>query len=80
MSGVLPSHVFFSELLCMSVTQSLLLLAGIILASAFFSIAEIALAAARPLKLRQLVDEVRNTIKCLFANRCGDGLWRWGGR
>lgn len=57
MSGVLPSRLVFSELLYMSVTQSLLLLAGIILASAFFSIAEIALAAARPLKLRQLVDE-----------------------
>lgn len=41
----------------MSVTQSLLVLAAIILASAFFSIAEIALAASRPLKLRQMADD-----------------------
>jgi len=40
----------------MSFTQSLLLLALIILFGAFFSIAEIALAASRPLKLRKLAD------------------------
>jgi CBS domain containing-hemolysin-like protein len=41
----------------MSSSQSLLLLAVLILVSAFFSLAEIALAASRPLKLRQMADE-----------------------
>lgn len=41
----------------MSVTQSLLLLFLLILFSSFFALAEIALAASRPLKLRQLSDE-----------------------
>ena len=40
----------------MSFTQSLLLLTVIIVLGAFFSIAEIALAASRPLKLRKLAD------------------------
>ncbi|WP_374340090.1 hemolysin family protein [Methyloversatilis sp.] len=40
----------------MSLTQSLLLLAALVLASAFFSIAEIALAASRRLRLRQMAD------------------------
>ncbi|SDS99584.1 Hemolysin, contains CBS domains [Halopseudomonas litoralis] len=40
----------------MSFSQSLLLLAAIILGGAFLSIAEISLAAARPLKLRQMAD------------------------
>lgn len=54
----------------MSVTQSLLLLAAIILASAFFSIAEIALAAARPLKLRQLADDGNlNALRVLNAQK-----------
>ena len=41
----------------MSVNQSLLLLSALILFSAFFSLAEIALAASRPIKLRQMADE-----------------------
>jgi len=41
----------------MSLTESLLLIAALIAASAFFSLAEIALAAARRLRLRQLADE-----------------------
>ncbi|WP_312937008.1 hemolysin family protein [Stutzerimonas nitrititolerans] len=41
----------------MSVTQSLLLLSLLILFSSFFALAEIALAASRPLKLRQMSDE-----------------------
>lgn len=41
----------------MSLTQSLLLLAALVLASAFFSIAEIALAASRRLRLRQMADD-----------------------
>lgn len=40
----------------MSFTQSLLLLTATVLLGAFFSIAEIALAASRPLKLRKLAD------------------------
>lgn len=40
----------------MSFSQSLLLLAAIILGGAFLAIAEISLAAARPLKLRQMAD------------------------
>ena len=40
----------------MNLAQSLLALAALIAASAFFSIAEIALAASRRLKLRQLTD------------------------
>lgn len=54
----------------MSVTQSLLLLAAIILASAFFSIAEIALAASRPLKLRQMADDgSHNALRVLDAQK-----------
>ena len=41
----------------MNLAQSLLAIAALIVASAFFSIAEIALAASRRLKLRQLADE-----------------------
>lgn len=41
----------------MSLTQSLLLLVALVLASAFFSIAEIALAASRRLRLRQMADD-----------------------
>ncbi len=41
----------------MNLTQSLLLIAVLIAASAFFSIAEISLAAARRLRLRQMADE-----------------------
>lgn len=41
----------------MSLTQSLLVIALLIAASAFFSMAEISLAAARRLRLRQLADE-----------------------
>ncbi|WP_273537362.1 hemolysin family protein [Pseudomonas sp.] len=41
----------------MSFSQSLLLLTALILFSAFFSLAEIALAASRPIKLRQMADE-----------------------
>lgn len=41
----------------MSASQSLLLLSLLLLTSAFFSLAEIALAASRPLKLRQMADE-----------------------
>lgn len=41
----------------MTLTQSLLLIAVLIAASAFFSLAEISLAAARRLRLRQLVDD-----------------------
>lgn len=41
----------------MSVTQSLFLLFLLILFSSFFALAEIALAASRPLKLRQMSDE-----------------------
>lgn len=41
----------------MSLTQSVLLLAALILTSAFFSIAEIALAASRRLRLRQLAED-----------------------
>ncbi|RYF70316.1 MAG: HlyC/CorC family transporter [Comamonadaceae bacterium] len=41
----------------MSLTQSLLLIAALIAASAFFSLAEITLAAARRLRLRQLADD-----------------------
>ena len=41
----------------MSFTQSLLLIALLIAASAFFSVAEISLAASRRLRLRQLADE-----------------------
>ncbi|QLF92724.1 HlyC/CorC family transporter [Pseudomonas sp. ABC1] len=41
----------------MSVTQSISLLALLILVSAFFSVAEIALAASRRLKLRQMADD-----------------------
>lgn len=41
----------------MSLTQSLLVIGLLIVASAFFSMAEIALAAARRLRLRQMADE-----------------------
>lgn len=41
----------------MSLTQSLLLIAALIAASAFFSVAEMSLAAARRLRLRQMADE-----------------------
>ena len=41
----------------MSITQSLLLIALLIAASAFFSVAEISLAASRRLRLRQLADD-----------------------
>ncbi|WP_399681896.1 hemolysin family protein [Xenophilus sp.] len=41
----------------MSLTESLLVIAALIAAGAFFSLAEIALAAARRLRLRQLADE-----------------------
>ncbi|MEG0447700.1 MAG: CNNM domain-containing protein, partial [Comamonas sp.] len=41
----------------MSVSQSLLVIVLLILLSAFFSIAEIALAASRRLRLRQLADD-----------------------
>lgn len=41
----------------MSLTQSLVVIALLIVASAFFSIAEISLAASRRLRLRQLADE-----------------------
>jgi CBS domain containing-hemolysin-like protein len=41
----------------MNLTQSLLLIALLIAASAFFSLAEIALAASRRLRLRQLADD-----------------------
>lgn len=41
----------------MSLTQSVLLLAALILTSAFFSIAEIALAASRRLRLRQMAED-----------------------
>ncbi|HXD07966.1 MAG TPA: hemolysin family protein [Burkholderiaceae bacterium] len=41
----------------MSPTQALLLIAALIAASAFFSISEISLAAARRLRLRQMADE-----------------------
>ncbi|MBP9956031.1 MAG: HlyC/CorC family transporter [Pseudomonas sp.] len=41
----------------MTASHSLLLLALLILLSAFFSLAEIALAASRPVKLRQMADE-----------------------
>ncbi|RYF78147.1 MAG: HlyC/CorC family transporter [Comamonadaceae bacterium] len=41
----------------MTLTQSLLLIAVLIAASAFFSLAEISLAAARRLRLRQLADD-----------------------
>ena len=41
----------------MDLTQSLLLIAALIAASAFFSLAEISLAASRRLRLRQMADE-----------------------
>ncbi len=41
----------------MSLTQSLILIAALIAASAFFSVAEMSLAAARRLRLRQMADE-----------------------
>ncbi len=41
----------------LTASHSLLLLALLILLSAFFSLAEIALAASRPVKLRQMADE-----------------------
>ena len=41
----------------MTLSSSLLLIGLLIAASAFFSMAEIALAAARRLRLRQLADE-----------------------
>ena len=41
----------------MDLTQSLLLIAALIAASAFFSLAEISLAASRRLRLRQLADD-----------------------
>lgn len=41
----------------MSLTQSLILIAVLIAASAFFSVAEMSLAAARRLRLRQMADE-----------------------
>ena len=41
----------------MSLSGSLVLIALLIAASAFFSVAEIAMAAARRLRLRQLADE-----------------------
>ena len=43
--------------LCMNLTQSLFVIALLIGASAFFSVAEISLAASRRLRLRQLVDD-----------------------
>lgn len=50
----------------MSVSQSLLLLALLILISAFFSLAEIALAASRPVKLRQMADEgIANALRVM---------------
>ncbi|MEF9068110.1 CNNM domain-containing protein, partial [Escherichia coli] len=41
----------------MSFTQELLIILALIVASAFFSVSEISLAAARRLKLRMLADE-----------------------
>ena len=41
----------------LSLTHSLLLIALLIAASAFFSVAEISLAASRRLRLRQMADE-----------------------
>lgn len=41
----------------MTLTQSLLTIAALIVASAFFSLAEICLAASRRLRLRQMADE-----------------------
>ena len=41
----------------MSLTQSLLVIAALIATSAFFSLAEICLAASRRLRLRQMADE-----------------------
>ena len=41
----------------MTLTQSLLIIGLLIAASAFFSVAEISLAAARRLRLRQMADE-----------------------
>ena len=38
-------------------TQDLLIIVDLIAASAFFAIAEISLAASRPLRLRQMADE-----------------------
>ena len=41
----------------MTLTQSLLIIAALIATSAFFSLAEISLAASRRLRLRQMADE-----------------------
>jgi len=50
----------------MSFSQSLLLLSLLILISAFFSLAEIALAASRPVKLRQMADEgIANALRVM---------------
>ncbi|MCM2321255.1 MAG: hemolysin family protein, partial [Pseudomonas sp.] len=50
----------------MSVSQSLFLLFLLILISAFFSLAEIALAASRPVKLRQMADEgITNALRVM---------------
>ena len=50
----------------MSFTQSLLIIVLLIAASAFFSVAEISLAASRRLRLRQLADDgdVRALVRC----------------
>jgi CBS domain containing-hemolysin-like protein len=45
------------EFRAMSLNQSLLLIALLIAASAFFSMAEISLAASRRLRLRQMADD-----------------------
>ncbi|MES1265924.1 MAG: CNNM domain-containing protein, partial [Variovorax sp.] len=41
----------------MTLTQSLLIIVALIATSAFFSLAEISLAASRRLRLRQMADE-----------------------
>ena len=53
----LPSRVAVPGHFFMSLLQSLLIIALLIAASAFFSVAEISLAASRRLRLRQLADD-----------------------
>ena len=54
----------------MDLTQSLLLIAALIAASAFFSLAEISLAASRRLRLRQMADggDMRRALMTGFGN------------
>lgn len=54
---MLPSGAYPQRKSIMSVAQSISLLALLILVSAFFSVAEITLAASRRLRLRQMADE-----------------------